>query len=99
MVESGLEPKSETDTEIAAMQIGVFLDQGQSLTEAIKSAVKILEGAYSFVIISILDPEAMYIVKNTGTMVIGFPDSLIKEGDTASLENMSNISEEECKTS
>jgi glucosamine 6-phosphate synthetase-like amidotransferase/phosphosugar isomerase protein len=44
--------------------------------EAIKSAVKILEGAYSFVMISILDPEAMCIVKNTGTMVIGFSENL-----------------------
>jgi glutamine---fructose-6-phosphate transaminase (isomerizing) len=25
----------------------------------------------------VLDPEAMYIVKNVGTMVIGFPESLI----------------------
>ena len=30
-------------------------------------------------LISILDPEAMYIVKNTGTMVIGFPKSLAKK--------------------
>jgi glucosamine 6-phosphate synthetase-like amidotransferase/phosphosugar isomerase protein len=58
------------------MQIGVFLDKGQNVMEAIKSAVKILEGAYSFVMISILDPEAMYIVKNTGTMVIGFSENL-----------------------
>ena len=47
--------------------------------EAIKSAVKILEGAYSFVMISILDPEAMYIVKNTGTMVIGFSENLTNQ--------------------
>jgi len=46
------------------MQIGVFLDEGQSLFDAIKSTVRILEGAYSFLVISILDPEAMYIVKN-----------------------------------
>ena len=59
------------------MWIGVYLDEGQELREAISSAVKILEGAYSFVIISILDPEAMYIVKNSGTMVIGFPESLV----------------------
>jgi hypothetical protein len=31
--------------------------------------------------ISILDPEAMYIVKNTGTMVIGFPEILKKEAE------------------
>ena len=56
--------------------MGVFLDQGQTLFEAITSTVRILEGAYSFLLISILDPEAMYIVKNTGTMVIGFPESM-----------------------
>lgn len=49
--------------------------------ESIREAVKILEGAYSFVLISILDPEAMYIVKNTGTMVIGFPEALGKKKD------------------
>ena len=47
------------------------MDQGKTLMEAISSCVEILEGAYSFVLISILDPESMYIVKNTGTMVIG----------------------------
>jgi len=41
--------------------------------------VKILEGAYSFVLISILDPLAMYIVKLTGTMVVGFPNSMANE--------------------
>jgi len=44
-----------------------------SLFDAIKKSVEVLEGAYSFLLISILDPEAMYVVKNTGTMVIGFP--------------------------
>lgn len=58
--------------------IGTFLDEGQSLLESIKEAVKILEGAYSFILISILDPEAMYIVKNCGTMVIGFPKTLME---------------------
>jgi glucosamine 6-phosphate synthetase-like amidotransferase/phosphosugar isomerase protein len=58
--------------------------------EAIKSAVKILEGAYSFVMISILDPEAMYIVKNTGTMVIGFSESLTNKIEKDNLSD--NIS-------
>ena len=58
--------------------------------DAIKSAVKILEGAYSFVMISILDPEAMYIVKNTGTMVIGFSESLTNKVEKDNLSD--NIS-------
>jgi len=85
----GIEQYSQTDTKIVAMQIGVFLDQGQSLFDAIKSAVRILEGAYSFLVISILDPDAMYIVKNTGTMVIGFPPALAAK-DTESLMSISD---------
>lgn len=69
-------PVSQTDTEIVALYIGIFLDQGFELFEAIKKCVEILEGAYSFVLISILDPESMYIVKNTGTMVIGVAQQL-----------------------
>jgi glucosamine 6-phosphate synthetase-like amidotransferase/phosphosugar isomerase protein len=44
--------------------------------------VEVLEGAYSFLLISILDPDAMFVVKNTGTMVIGFPEILkMKDND------------------
>lgn len=56
--------------------------------------MRILEGAYSFLLISILDPEAMYIVKNTGTMVIGFPESMAASG-RKSLRSLSEASEEE----
>jgi hypothetical protein len=40
------------------------------------------------VLISILDPEAMYIVKNTGTMVIGVAKSLqsVQEEEVKTLE-------------
>lgn len=59
--------------------------------ESIKKVVEILEGAYSFVLISILDPEAMYVVKNTGTMVIGFPPGLKSSGDDVkSLKSLSD---------
>lgn len=75
----GITPKSETDTEIVAIWIGVYLDEGHSLFESIKKSVEVLEGAYSFLLISTLDPEAMFIVKNTGTMVIGFPEMLRKQ--------------------
>lgn len=63
--------------------------------DAIKSVVRVLEGAYSFLLISTLDPEAMYVVKNTGTMVIGIPESLKKRagqvGDEA--KSLNSLSE------
>jgi glucosamine--fructose-6-phosphate aminotransferase (isomerizing) len=71
-----LKPKSGTDTEIVALLIGLYLDEGNSLSVAIDLATSRLEGAYSFVLISILEPENMYIFKNTGTMVIGVSDGL-----------------------
>jgi len=56
--------------------IGLELDQGCGLLEAITKATEKLEGAYSFVLISILEPDNMYVFKNTGTMVIGVSDTL-----------------------
>lgn len=66
-----IKPVSQTDTEIVAILIGLELDKGKSVFDSISDATAILEGAYSFVLISILEPENMYIFKNTGTMVIG----------------------------
>lgn len=44
--------------------------------DSIKKCVEICEGVYSFVLISELEPDAMYIVKNAGTMVIGVSKGL-----------------------
>lgn len=72
----GIDPISHTDTEIVAIMIGLEIDKGKALFEAIEDATAILEGAYSFVLISILEPDNMYIFKNTGTMVIGLSQGL-----------------------
>ena len=59
-----------------ALLIGVELDKGSNLFESIAAATEKLEGAYSFVLISILEPDNMYVFKNTGTMVIGISEGL-----------------------
>ena len=71
-----------------ALWIGIFLDQGFQLSEAIQRCVNILEGAYSFVLISILEPNSMYIVKNTGTMVIGVPPEFAKTSDDSPVQTL-----------
>jgi glucosamine--fructose-6-phosphate aminotransferase (isomerizing) len=74
-----LEPKTETDTEVVAMFIGVYLDQGKSLFDSIQCAVDKLSAkasTYSIALISVLEPDAMYIFKNAGTMAIGVSESL-----------------------
>lgn len=79
--ELGIIPVSQTDTEIVAILIGTYLDKGLNLFESIEQAALVLEGAYSFVLISILEPENLYIFKNTGTMVIGVSDGLKAPND------------------
>ena len=74
--EHDITPISDTDTEIIAQLIGVELDQGLSLSEAIKAGTDKLLGTFSIVLISILEPDVMYVVKNTGAMVIGVSDGL-----------------------
>lgn len=60
----------------------MYIDQGLPLFEAITKCISILEGAYTFVLISILEPDSMYIIKNTGTVVIGVSKGLqTVEGD------------------
>ena len=76
--EYGITPESQTDTEIVAIMIGIELDKGKNLFDAISDATPLLEGAYSFVLISIMEPENMYIFKSTGTMVIGVSEGLQK---------------------
>lgn len=92
-------PISGTDTEVVALLIGHQLDNGLSLIEAIEAATSRLEGAYSFVLISILEPDNMYVFKNTGTMVIGVSDTLRAPEDTevVSLEQTTVAAVEEEK--
>ena len=85
-------PISGTDTEVVALLIGHELDQGHDLAEAITKATEKLEGAYSFVLISILEPDNMYVFKNTGTMVIGVSDTL-RAAEGAELQLQGQISD------
>lgn len=87
----GIKPLSQTDTEIVAIWIGVYIDQGLSLFEAITKCISILEGAYTFVLISVLEPDAMYIIKNTGTVVIGVSKGL----QTIESDQIQKIQEDE----
>ncbi len=72
----GVQPETQTDTEIVVQYVGVFLDKGCALKEAISKTVEICTGSFSFVLISTLEPDKMFIAKNTGTMVIGVSNSM-----------------------
>lgn len=71
MDKHGINLISETDSEVVALLIGVFLDEeGTSIVEAIKKACLKLIGSYNIALIYIGDPLALYAIKNSGELSV-----------------------------
>jgi glucosamine 6-phosphate synthetase-like amidotransferase/phosphosugar isomerase protein len=66
-----LAPASDTDSEIVALFIGVFLDQQETIVEAIKKTCLKLIGSYNIALIYNQDPGAIYALRNSGDISIG----------------------------
>ncbi|MBU1126552.1 MAG: glutamine--fructose-6-phosphate transaminase (isomerizing) [Patescibacteria group bacterium] len=68
---TGIKFRSETDTEVIAQLIGVFLDQGLDLMSAIKKTLNRLEGTWGLAIISKDAPDQIIAARNGSPIVIG----------------------------
>jgi len=68
---------SQTDSEIIAVQIGRFLDECMSVSLAIENTVKMLRGTWALVIISITEPNKMWITRNGSPLLLGLEDDYI----------------------
>lgn len=66
----GLKPKSQTDSEVIALLLGAYLDQGNTIIEAIKETCSKLIGSYNLAIIYLEEPDAVYLIKNSGSMAL-----------------------------
>lgn len=69
----GVEFKSDTDTEIIAHLIERHLSSQESLSEAVRHALKHLDGAHGIVVISTREPDKIVAARlgNAGGVVIG----------------------------
>lgn len=74
LTDSGVTFTSETDTEVIAQLIGKYLDEGQEVVDAVKSAIKRLEGTWGLGILSPLLPETIITARNGSPIVIGIAD-------------------------
>ena len=63
--------KGETDTEIAVHMIGHFVDEGNSVLDAFKKALHIIQGSYAFALIDSENPDTIYVAKNKSPLLIG----------------------------
>jgi glucosamine--fructose-6-phosphate aminotransferase (isomerizing) len=63
--------KGETDTEIAVHLIGHFVDEGNSVLDAFKKALHIIQGSYAFALVDSENPDTIYVAKNKSPLLIG----------------------------
>lgn len=63
-----IRPQTQTDSEVIALLIGYFLDQGETIVDAIKKTCLKLIGSYNFALIYNADPKSLYAVRNSGQL-------------------------------
>ena len=67
----GIRFSTQTDTEVIAHLIRMFVEKGQSFEKAVFNALKKLKGAYALGIIDKNDPEQIIGVRNQSPLVLG----------------------------
>lgn len=71
LTQHGITFSSETDTEVIAQLIGIFLDQGHTLPDAVRATLARLDGTWGLAILSPLMPDTIIVAKNGSPIVIG----------------------------
>jgi len=74
LMKSGVEFKSDTDTEVVLHQLHAELERTKDLKAAIMETVKHLRGAYALGIMYAREPGQMYVVKQGSPVVLGAGD-------------------------
>jgi len=69
--EHGIHFKSQTDTEVIAQMIGIYLDQGTKILEAVKKTLSRLEGTWGLAIIHKDSPNQIIACRNGSPLVLG----------------------------
>ena len=77
LVEKGYVFKSQTDTEVIAVLIGYYLDQGEQIGSAIKRTLEELSGTWALIIIHKDYPNKLWITRNGSPLLLGLDDECI----------------------
>ena len=68
---AGVRCVSETDTEVLAQLVGLYLKEKGSLAEAIAKALSRVEGSYAIVVVSRDNPGMLYAARKHSPLVLG----------------------------
>lgn len=71
LIAKGLKFTSETDTEVIAKLVGLYLDEGMDTRNALKHALSRCEGTWGLAIVNRERPEEIVVACNGSPMVIG----------------------------
>jgi glucosamine--fructose-6-phosphate aminotransferase (isomerizing) len=77
LLDKGYIFKSQTDTEIIAVLIGYYINNGEHIVNAIQKAVEELVGTWALVIIHSDYPNKMWITRNGSPLLLGMEDDYI----------------------
>ena len=70
-IDQGFSFTSDTDTEVIAHQIVLYLGRGLDLLAAVRATVKDLKGAYALGVIDNTDPKRLIAARNGSPLVVG----------------------------
>ncbi len=70
-IDQGFSFASDTDTEVIAHQIVLYLGRGLDLLAAVRATVKDLKGAYALGVIDNTDPKRLIAARNGSPLVVG----------------------------
>ena len=68
---------SQTDTEVIAVLIGKYLDDGFSMMESVEKTVNRLSGTWALVIINKIYPNKLWITRNGSPLLLGIEEDFI----------------------
>ena len=71
LAEAGITPVSQTDTEVAAQLLGLEVEKGAGLTEALRAVCNRLEGAFTLVAIDAQQPDTVVAARRNSPLVVG----------------------------
>ncbi len=71
LAEAGITPVSQTDTEVAAQLLGLEVEKGAGLTEALRAVCNRLEGAFTLVAVDAQQPDTVVAARRNSPLVVG----------------------------
>ena len=87
----GYEFSSQTDSELIAHLLDFYINQGQSMVDAMYSAKDKLEGAYAVAAINIKDDTNLVIARNKSPLLIGIgADEMFAASDPLAIAQLTN---------